>query len=159
MLLLPVGPVHKERHTSDCAVGAWRHKLWILCPIGSISRLVLFDLVHNESMVDFLWENPTREYPFWQTRPILNNWSKKDGVGYNLMFNALKKAIDKLKIPLNKVTHMRQHNIEYQGFQVSIYFKIVYLLIFLLTITIILTVSFFNYLLIGYGSSRRFCTV
>ena len=88
-------------------------------------------------MVDFLWENPTREYPSWQTRPILDNWSKKDGVGYNLMFNALKKAIDKLKIPLNKVTHMRQHNIEYQGFQVS------YLLIHLLTITIIITYRIF----------------
>ena len=71
-------------------------------------------------MIDFLWENPTRNYPSWQIRPILDNWSKKDGVGYGLMFNALKKAIDKLNIPLNKVTHMRQHNIEYQGFQVRV---------------------------------------
>ena len=149
-MLLPVGPVHKERHTSDCAVGAWRHKLWIVCPIGSISRLVLFDLVHNESMVDFLWENPTREYPSWQTRPILDNWSKKDGVGYNLMFNALKKAIDKLKIPLNKVTHMRQHNIEYQGFQVNVdLFVLIFGLIYSYSIT------FF----IGYGSNRIICYV
>ena len=32
------------------------------------------------------------------------------------MADSLKKGINKCQIPLNKVTHMRQHNIEFQGF-------------------------------------------
>ena len=115
-----IGPVHKERHTSDHTVGAWRHKMWLLCPIGSIARLILFDLVTNESTIDFLWENPTRQYPAWQTRLLLGNWSDKNN-GYSEMFRAVKKGIEKCNIALNKVTHMRQHNIEYQGFNVSIF--------------------------------------
>ena len=103
-------------------VGSWRHKDWILCSIGALARLVLQDLVSNDDEINFLWLNRTSEYPSWQTRPILGpSWSHEKN-GYNNMAKGIKGAISYCKIPLNKVTHMRQHNIKYQGFQVSFYY-------------------------------------
>ena len=115
-----VGSVHKERHTQDRAVGAWCHKEWLLCSIGALARLVLQDLVTNDDEINFLWLNKSLEYPKWQIRPILGpSWSSEKS-GYNNLSKAIKARVKYCNIPLNKVTHIRQHNIEYQGFQVSI---------------------------------------
>lgn len=48
-------------------------------------------------------------------RPIVT-WDKNN---YSQMANPIKKAFEQCNIEINKVCHLRKHNIEYNGFKVS----------------------------------------
>ena len=71
-LVLRKGTTHKDKFTGDCAIGFWRHKEYITCPIGmlametmvhffSIGNGITFDL-HYQKFPNF-WRNiPTIRY-------------------------------------------------------------------------------------------------
>ena len=107
-LALRAGPIHKDIHTSDRVVGAWRHREVYCCSAGFLCMSLFYRLNTVGCHISFDASNSSDDSPlFWQ------NFKLVGFKNYDEAYKAVTDVLKKCNISSSKVTHLRKSGVDY----------------------------------------------